>query len=405
VDGNRVLDEDDDTDGATISIDATSGPFIGDPAGEDEPVDGTVDELRVSHIERSAEWIQTEYNNQYSPSTFHTVGSEEENQINRQYRKNITINCSKITGDLTNYPVLVSLTDSDLSSKARSDGYDITFTLSDGTRLDYEYESYDNSTGALVAWVRIPSLSSSTDTTIYMYYGHEQADDLSDPTDVWDSNFVTVWHLKEDPSDSAPQIGDSTSNDNDGTTGGSMTSDDQVTGKIDGSIDFDGTSDNVTMPTNGFSVSSGTIEAWVNLDSFPDPGSGEFIEYLFSHRTDPTANRIYMRLNNDTTWGSGMGNTFDLVRGSTLSTDTWYHLVFTWNGTHVTGYLNGSLDFGPTAYSGLDTVGNIRIMAYEVGDREWADGTLDELRVSKTNRSADWITTEYNNMNDTSSFL
>ena len=56
------------------------------------------------------------------------------------YRKSITINSSQVAGDLTNFPMLVSITDSDLSNKAQANGNDIVFTLNNGTRLDHEIE-------------------------------------------------------------------------------------------------------------------------------------------------------------------------------------------------------------------------------------------------------------------------
>ncbi len=37
---------------------------------------GSIDEVRISNITRSADWIKAEYNNQSSPSTFYTVGAE-----------------------------------------------------------------------------------------------------------------------------------------------------------------------------------------------------------------------------------------------------------------------------------------------------------------------------------------
>jgi hypothetical protein len=37
---------------------------------------GDIDEFRISTLVRSADWIKTEYNNQSSPSTFETFGSE-----------------------------------------------------------------------------------------------------------------------------------------------------------------------------------------------------------------------------------------------------------------------------------------------------------------------------------------
>jgi hypothetical protein len=44
--------------------------------------DGTIDEARISNVARSAAWISTCYNNQYNPSSFCTVGSEESAGVN-----------------------------------------------------------------------------------------------------------------------------------------------------------------------------------------------------------------------------------------------------------------------------------------------------------------------------------
>jgi len=38
------------------------------------------------------------------------------------------------------------------------------------------------------------------------------------------------------------------------------------------------------------------------------------------------------------------------------------------------------------------------------GSGEYFGGTLDEMRISSTALSADWITTEYNNQSSTSTF-
>lgn len=40
---------------------------------------GMIDEVRLSSVARSADWIATEYNNQNSPNTFYTVSAEEQN--------------------------------------------------------------------------------------------------------------------------------------------------------------------------------------------------------------------------------------------------------------------------------------------------------------------------------------
>ena len=143
---------------------------------------------------------------------------------NWSYRKAVTIDASKIPSTQTNFPVLVKLnSDSDLANDAQADGDDILFTSSDGsTKLSHEIEDFNSSTGELVAWVKVPSLSGSASTTLYMYYGNASASSQQDANNVWDVNYVMVQHLSE----TSGTHNDSTSNDNDGTPksfGGTMT--------------------------------------------------------------------------------------------------------------------------------------------------------------------------------------
>jgi hypothetical protein len=113
-----------------------------------------------------------------------------------KYRKTITINHLKVNATLTDFPVLISLTDPDLASKAQNDGRDIVFTDSSLVKLDHEIESYDHSMGKLIAWVQA-NVSSTLDTVLQMYYGNPSASNQQNPTGVWDSNYVMVQHLSE----------------------------------------------------------------------------------------------------------------------------------------------------------------------------------------------------------------
>src|SRR4051812_17738334 len=76
------------------------------------------------------------------------------------YGKTITIQGSKISGTVTNFPVLISFTDANLKSTGNgghvqsTSGYDIIFTLNDcSTILPMQIERYVPSTGEYVAWV------------------------------------------------------------------------------------------------------------------------------------------------------------------------------------------------------------------------------------------------------------
>ncbi|MCK5136328.1 MAG: DUF2341 domain-containing protein [Bacteroidales bacterium] len=325
------------------------------------------------------------------------------------YRAKITIDETMIPGNdtLTDFPMLFSYTDTLLKSKANGgyvsfqDGRDICFTGQDSLSiLDYEFEYYNPATGTIVAWIRIPSVSAIASTELFFYYGNPDGTTEWDTAGVWSNQYTAVWHLNNDPSVTAPQIIDATSFINHGTTGGNMTENDLMEGKISGGIDFDGLDDYVTMPVNGFNPDSGTVEMWINLDSIPLTDS----DYFFAHRQkNPISDRAYLRVWDTGEWGTGMGDTYDLARGSILDTASWHHLAITWDGTEVKGFLDGTLDIGPVSYAGLDTVREIFIMTW-MPSSESANGTIDELRVSSVTRDPGWIMASYHNQNEPGSF-
>jgi len=125
-------------------------------------------------------------------------------------RKPVAVNPSKVntathsTAPLTNFPVLIGVTDPDLiytgngGKVANIRGNDITFTAIDGvTPVNYEIEYYNPSTGQLIAWVKLPSLSPTASTVIYEYFGNPSATAPASSLaqGAWDSNFMGVWHL------------------------------------------------------------------------------------------------------------------------------------------------------------------------------------------------------------------
>jgi len=202
-------------------------------------------------------------------------------------RKLITIDSSKVLADLNNFPVLIyQSSDSDLSSNAQLDGDDIAFILysNNKTKLNHEIQSYSDSTGKLISWVKIPSLSSSSDTKIWMYYGNPTVNNQENVGGVWDSNFVAVWHLDETPDDEDIGHYDSTSNDNHGTPknfqdgGGGSTN---AVGKIGGADYFAGDDDWVEIPHRDSLVIDGnqlSLSAWVKLTSDQDDDAGIIIK-------------------------------------------------------------------------------------------------------------------------------
>ena len=114
------------------------------------------------------------------------------------FRKSLTIDYTLVSGSQVDFPVLVDLDDADLASKAQADGDDIAFVTSDGVKFSHELEYY--SAGSLVAWVKVPAVSSTEDTVFYMYYGNPSASSQEDVPGVWDADYQMVLHLDEEVS-------------------------------------------------------------------------------------------------------------------------------------------------------------------------------------------------------------
>jgi len=119
--------------------------------------------------------------------------------IGNLLKKELTVLASDVTGasPLMDFPLLVSITDTDLATHARPDGFDIFFTKADGiTRVPYDRESYDSATGTLVAWVLV-DLSDTVDNKFFMFYGDASAADQQNPLPVWNTRFNDVYHMNE----------------------------------------------------------------------------------------------------------------------------------------------------------------------------------------------------------------
>ena len=185
----------------------------------------------------------------------------------------MTIDHTKVPSTQSNFTVLVSLTDPALKTVANgghvanANGYDIGFYADSGgtIKLKWQVEKYDGTTGNLIAWVKIPSVSSSTDTVFYLMYGNSAINtDQSDPPNTWDSSFKAVWHLGNG---STLSLNDSTSNGsnlaNVGATGA-------TTGKISGGAGpFNGTSQCLkTTSAINLGTNKVTLSAWVNITGY-----------------------------------------------------------------------------------------------------------------------------------------
>ena len=342
------------------------------------------------------------------------------------YRSKITIDHTKVgstTGSVLQYfPVLVSTTTNALKytgysggHTGKSNGGDILFTLSDGTtKLNHEVELYASSTGQLVSWIKVPSISTSTDTVLYMYYGNAGAADQGTTTGVWDDGgsnyFKGVWHL---PNGTTLTANDSTINALNGTL--PATSPTSIPGQVDGAGNFNGSSSYIDIPSSSaFNNQSFTISVWIRPDSTqsqaivaPIDLDHQGMEGWVLQSEDATTNKYYYL-------GYGAGSTYQPAgqlgagKGIQLTYGSWQYISYTKTGTSIIGYRNGTVAWAPGAASNA-TVNYLANRHIRFGSAVYYEsrnykGDIDEVRISSTARSADWISTEYNNQNSPNTF-
>ena len=310
------------------------------------------------------------------------------------YRKKITIDKTKVPNtNQTNFPVLVSLTG---LSNINASGTDIRFTSSNGTtELAREIESYSN--GTLVAWVKVPTLSTSVNTEIFMYYGNTSATEPAASAtygsrSVWSNSYAGVWHLKETGTN--PQVFDSTINAKN-STAQTWT---PTTGKIGGGGNFSATS--ITIPGSPISNVSNdwTFSGWMKPSSLIQNG------FIFMNGIGGVGFGIGSSIANDLN-GNRLRGVYELsawaISSYVFSDTTTWHYVQMRRASGVTQFfidgvlVTGTWNINSANYNYADSkIGGVRAFS----------GAIDEVTVSPIARSADWIKTEYNNQNNPSTF-
>jgi hypothetical protein len=333
----------------------------------------------------------------------------------------ITINHANVPNtDQSNFPVLISGTYSYLANTANggklrnANGYDIVFS-SDAAGmnlLSFEREKYVATTGEVEFWVKIPTLSHSADTTIYMWYGNASVSaDTAAPAQVWDANFKGVWHLANGSTLSGA---DSTSNGNNGSL---VNSPSATAGQIDGGANFNAASSQYITMGNTLNIGATdfTISYWIN-----NPASAQYAAvvskrncggvpycmyitgqgYVDSGGSGHAAQTVFF-------FGIGASGPFQSYHTTNNVVDgNWHYVTVARRSGVVAIYVDGAnmaLTADAANTSSLDFTNP---GTFNIGNgASYENGKVDEVRVSPAlARSADWIATEYSNQRSPSTF-
>ena len=334
----------------------------------------------------------------------------------------ITIDHTKVSGvtDLTDFPVLIDITNASLRNTANGgsmqnmNGYDILFSGDCDEVFHHDLELYTETTGRVVAWVRIPTVYATAATTFKLNYGNASMTDNPSTSATWNADYEGVWHLHND-------FLDATGNDNDATNNGSV----DGTAQIADGQDFNGSSHYVQTTSNGLKTANDfSISVWFNADAtnftrnliWQGDGSGN--SWGNPHEEMHLSMGNFTTVSNNDVLTFFLGNIHVGVDPNVLMVSTAFTDVTNWHHAYVNVknmsttptaelYLDGVLqgtDTGlpaSTGRTGWDT--DMRFGRPGASTRYY-DGYLDEVKTATVARSSDWILTEYNNQNSPSTF-
>jgi methionine-rich copper-binding protein CopC len=330
------------------------------------------------------------------------------------HRKKITVQHSKVNGDLTDFPVYLDLNllGADFFNDIKNDGSDIVITQSDKTtKLNRElvWLSTNDNKGEL--HFKAPNLYNTSNSIFYIYYGNSNASETNS-TSTWNSNYKSVVHLQETPtaSNTDYEFIDSTSNNNNGKSLGTMGSSDKIAGNIGNGIDLDGSNDYIDFGditsisnANGF-----TLSTWIK-----PIGTSGYLP-IFAKGT----NSVISLMHDGTNWkGSSLSGSADsLYHTKNLARNSnWIYSVIVFDSSQVGNdrfkiYTNGNLLTSMTFSTINDKSGGVGenlFAGYQNSTNYsyYSNGDLDEIRVSTATHTAPWIKTEYFNQSSPNTFF
>jgi hypothetical protein len=318
------------------------------------------------------------------------------------YRTTAVVSSAQITGTLTNFPALVSLSSLNLKTVANSGAVQNTVTQTGGTPItipaDFlvtsdaagsvpitgvEFESYSATAGTALIWVNVAS--AAVGSTIYIFYGNASVSTQQGTVaSVWSANYVAVYHLAAVGANLS--VVDSTGGFN-GTNHNAAS----VTGMVDGGAGFNNS--NGTFISTGFNQQLGnfTASVWFNSNS-SNTGAQRLLDKNFSTGFWMGENA---NLANVASWGGGIEQ--GVAPFGTYLTFTgmnnWHMLSLSRSNTTLTLIGDGSNNVTATVSA---TAISANTLSIGLPGNPYS-GSLDEIEISNVARSSAWVAAQYNN--------
>ena len=292
-------------------------------------------------------------------------------------------------------------------SQALPGGGDIRFTKENGLPLPYEIARWDTALSQAVIWVAIDTILPDNGTQyIHMFWGKADAQNVSDPHAVFDTGrgFAGVWHLEEE----AAGVGtsglykDATPN---AASGDDFVASSGQSGYVGSGCGFTGGD---RVPTHGpvtdIATGAMTICLWAN---FSAPGGVVFSKTRSGVMQD-TGDEMFYFGDSLATGAAGLRPTYSglgigsFVAQRDMGLSQWHFYAIkrylSSQGSPVTTFfIDGGLCGISNTFAALAPDNPNATLTIGSDGTRFFNGILDELNISKTARSDDWIMLSFEN--------
>ncbi len=303
------------------------------------------------------------------------------------FRKEIDFDLTSAGADIpgtpTDVPILIrlSLANFQYFSDAKPDGSDLVFVADDDkTALKFHIDKFDPQAQIALIWVRVPKLTGGAKTDkIFLYYGNKNATSAADAAGTYDASQVLVYHFGP----AAGAVQDVTAARSEPSK---FTAEVNPASLIGAGVKFSG-SEIISIPANGaVHLTPGrglTLSAWVR---FQGPESEAYVAQLADQGRE-----LVLGINGTQAFArySVGGAPVTVQQSGQLTPGDWHHLAIRIGDGRLTLLVDGT----EAGRSNADAqeIGGVLTIGGSAAGANYYTGDLDELEVSNTVRSADWL--------------
>jgi len=305
------------------------------------------------------------------------------------FRKEISFDLTPTGADIpgapTDVPVLVrlSLGNFQYFSDTKPDGSDLRFLAADDkTPLAFHIERFDPQAQIALVWVRVPRLTGGAKTDkILLYYGNKNAASAADAAGTYDTSQALVYHFsapKGTPQDVTGYKSEPTA----------FSAELNPASLIAAGVKFAG-AQTITVPSTGavhLQPAKGfTLSTWVRFDA-AQPASPAYLAQLAEQGRELVlgiaGTQAFVRY--------AVGDSpVTLTQATQLTPAEWHHLAARIGDGRLTLFVDGA-DAGHANVE-LQEIGGALTIGGSATNGNYFTGELDELEVSNSVRSADWL--------------